>query len=89
MRTRFLIVAAAVASSLAVPAAASELFGGLYVHDVDTFVTRSGIEGGVDARLGPRTTLEASWVHLSHAQLFGRQNPGMDNFGLRLSVELP
>ena len=36
-----------------------------------------------------RMTVEASWVHMSHAQLFGKQNPGMDNLGLRLSVQLP
>ena len=155
------------------PAAASELFGGIYVHDVDTPLSKSGVEGGADiqlgwrgarigrtalqpyvfgalnmsgetsyaaaglsakfgdrlfvrpglglaihngsakdfedpfngkvdfgsrilfepelavgARIGGRTTIEASWVHMSHAQLFGRQNPGMDSFGLRLSFGL-
>ena len=34
-------------------------------------------------------TIEASWVHMSHDALRGRQNPGMDNFGVRLSVQLP
>jgi hypothetical protein len=29
--------------------------------------------------------VEASWVHLSHAQLFNQQNPGMDSFGVRLA----
>jgi hypothetical protein len=42
-------------------------------------------ELGLGVRLSNRATLEASWVHLSHAQLFGRQNPGMDNIGARLS----
>jgi len=42
-------------------------------------------ELGVGARISDRATIEASWVHLSHGQLFGRQNPGMDNFGVRLS----
>jgi len=46
-------------------------------------------EIAVGARIAPRMTVEASWVHLSHAQLFGRQNPGIDNLGVRLSVELP
>jgi len=45
-------------------------------------------ELGVGARISDRATIEASWVHMSHAQLFGRQNPGMDNFGLRLSFGL-
>ena len=45
-------------------------------------------ELAVGARIGSRATIEASWVHTSHAQLFGRQNPGMDNFGLRLSFGL-
>lgn len=43
-------------------------------------------ELGIGARIAPRTTIEASWVHLSHAQLFARQNPGLDNVGARLSV---
>ena len=155
----------------ATPASAGELFGGLYVHDVDTFLTRSGIEAGTDVQLGyrwdrigatplqpyafaaantagethyaalglsakfgerifirpglgiavhtgsddkfnrtdriafgsrvlfepelgvgmrlsERATLEASWVHMSHAQLFGGQNPGIDNIGARLSWKL-
>jgi len=154
------------------PVRAGEFFGGLYVHDVDTGLTRSGIEEGVDvelgwrgekigflrvlggprphafvslnsagdahfaaagiswkigrkiylrpgiglavhsgpgravpgddridfgsrllfapelgvgARLTDRFSIEASWVHLSHAQLFGRQNPGLDTIGVRLN----
>lgn len=154
------------------PAGASELFGGVYVHDVDTVFTKGGFEGGADFQIGwrgerlsllraigapaphlfgsinskgdtnyaaaglnwkvggkaylrpgvglavhdrpsrlvrggqrldlgsrllfqlelgagyelnDRVSLEASWVHLSHAQLFSRQNPGIDNFGLRLN----
>jgi lipid A 3-O-deacylase len=34
-----------------------------------------------------RLALEASWVHLSHAQLADRQNPGMDSFGVRLTFK--
>jgi hypothetical protein len=32
---------------------------------------------------GRRWTLEASYLHLSHAQLAGRQNPGLDDVGVR------
>lgn len=45
-------------------------------------------ELGVGARLTERTTIEASWVHLSHGQLFGGQNPGLDNIGARVSLSL-
>ena len=161
----------AVLALTATPAAAGELFGGVYVHDVDTPLTRSGIEGGADVMLGwrggrigrtplqpyifgavntagetnyaaaglsvkfgrriyirpglgiavhtgsaknfedptngkidfgsrvlfepelgigaqisDRLSVEASWVHMSHAQLFGRQNPGIDNIGVRLNL---
>ena len=30
-----------------------------------------------------RLSVEVSWIHLSHAQLAGKQNPGMGDFGLR------
>jgi lipid A 3-O-deacylase len=46
-------------------------------------------ELGIGARINDRTTIEASWVHMSHAQLFGKQNPGMDNLGMRLTIQLP
>ena len=157
----------------AAPATAGELFGGLYVHDVDTPLTKSGVEGGADVQLGwrgdrigktplqpyilgalntagktsyaaagisarfgnrvyirpgigiaihngdagnvddptdhdiefgsrvlfepelgigaeitDRLSIEGSWVHMSHAQLFGRQNPGIDNIGVRLNLKL-
>ncbi|MDP8912346.1 MAG: acyloxyacyl hydrolase [Pseudomonadota bacterium] len=42
-------------------------------------------ELGIGYRLSDRVSLEASWIHLSHAQLFGRQNPGLDNFGIRMN----
>ncbi|NUT00737.1 MAG: hypothetical protein HOP96_07160 [Sphingomonas sp.] len=155
------------------PAHADEIVGGLYVHDVDTFLTLAGVEDGMDVQLGWRgdkigksrfqpyafaavntagqtsyaaagvsvkfgdtiyirpglglaihtgsakkfqddtndhlefgsrilfepelgigtrindkTTIEASWVHMSHATLFSGQNPGIDNFGVRLSFTL-
>ena len=44
-------------------------------------------ELGIGARLNERMTVEASWVHLSHATLFGRQNPGIDNIGARLNYK--
>ena len=157
----------------AAPAHAGEIFGGIYVHDVDTPLTKSGIEGGADLQLGwrggrigatplqpyvfgalntagetsyaalgvaakfgervyvrpgigiaihngsakkfqdpdngkidfgsrvlfepeigvgfrisDRASIEASWVHMSHATLFSRQNPGIDNFGVRLNLAL-
>jgi len=33
-------------------------------------------------------SIEASWVHMSHAQIFGKENPGIDNLGLRLNLAL-
>jgi hypothetical protein len=156
---------------IAAPATAGEIFGGLYVHDVDTVLTKSGFEDGADIQLGYRSgrigktplqpyiigalntagetsyaavglsakfgnqiyirpgvglaihsgsagnfqrtdriafgsrilfepelgigyqvndriSVEGSWVHMSHAQLFGHQNPGIDNFGVRLNFGL-
>ena len=163
----FAVTACAVPST----AGAVELFGGLYVHDVDTPLSKSGIEGGTDimagvrggrigatplqpygfvavntsgetnygavgisarfgdaiyvrpgvglalhtgsdgdfqqddkiafgsrllfepevavgAELSDRLSIEASWVHMSHGTLFSRQNPGIDNFGVRLNLDL-
>ncbi|HEX8574482.1 MAG TPA: acyloxyacyl hydrolase [Allosphingosinicella sp.] len=167
-----LAAAAAIVAIASSPAEAGEVFGGLFAHDVDTGLTKSGFEEGVDvelgwrggrigalsavgaprphafvsvnsagdthfasagiswkiggkvyvrpgiglavhsgpgdvvpgdgridfgsrilfapelgvgARLGERVSVEASWVHLSHAQLFGPQNPGLDTIGLRLN----
>lgn len=170
------LVLIAMAAATAAPADASEIFGGVLAHDVDSRITRGGFEDGVDLQLGwrgdrvralralgspspyafaslavgaethfaaaglswrigdrlfvrpavglavhtrgsrgvangrrtdfgsrilfepelgigyqlsERVAVEATWVHLSHAQLFGRQNPGMDSIGVRLSVRLP
>ena len=170
---RVILPAVLLAAALPTAAGASEVFGGLYVHDVDTPLSIGGVEGGMDVQLGwrggrigrtplqpymfgalntagktsyaaaglsakfgdrifvrpglgvavhngsaknfddpsnnktefgsrvlfepelaigarisSRATVEASWVHLSHAQIFGHQNPGMDNFGVRLSFAL-
>jgi hypothetical protein len=173
LKSAFLAAPAAIALATATPAHAGEIFGGLYVHDIDTFLTIAGAEKGLDVQLGyrgerigrtplqpyayaavntsgktsyaalglsakwgdrifirpglgvaihngsarnfqiegngelelgsrvlfapelgigarinERMTLEASWVHLSHGQLFGEQNPGMDNIGMRLTYKL-
>jgi len=45
-------------------------------------------ELGLGYRISERVTIEAAWVHLSHAQLLSRQNPGMDSVGVRLSFQL-
>lgn len=45
-------------------------------------------ELAVGLQANDRLGVEASWVHLSHAQLFGTQNPGIDNIGLRLNWKL-
>ena len=39
-------------------------------------------------RLAPRVGIEASFTHLSHAQIFSQQNPGQDYFGVRLNLKL-
>ena len=170
MKLRLTLLLAA--ALLATPAAAQEAFAGLYVHDVDTGLTKSNIEEGADLELGwrgekmralsaigspspyafvslnsagnthfaaagiswkiggkvyvrpgvglavhtgpgrrvpgddridfgarilfapeiglgvrvnERLSVEASWVHLSHAQLFSPQNPGLDTIGVRLN----
>ena len=43
-------------------------------------------ELGVGVQVAPRISAEASWVHMSHGTLFGKQNPGIDNIGVRLNV---
>lgn len=166
--TAFFAIAAFLLPS---PASAAEIFGGIYIHDVDTPLTKSGFEGGADIQVGwrgdpigrtplqpyvfgavntagethyaaaglsarfgrevyvrpgvgiavhtgsagnfqrtdkiafgsrvlfapelsvgtqvsQRLSVEASWVHMSHAQIFGGQNPGIDNFGLRVNLAL-
>jgi hypothetical protein len=45
-------------------------------------------EVAVGTRINDRLSIEASWVHMSHAQLFGGENPGIDNLGLRLNLKL-
>jgi len=45
-------------------------------------------EVAIGARLNDRLSVEASWVHMSHATLFSRENPGIDNMGVRLNLKL-
>ena len=45
-------------------------------------------ELAVGTHINNRLSIEASWVHMSHAQLFGHENPGIDNLGVRLNVAL-
>jgi lipid A 3-O-deacylase len=45
-------------------------------------------EIGIGAQVNGRLSIEASWVHMSHAQFFARQNPGIDNLGVRLNLAL-
>jgi len=45
-------------------------------------------ELGIGTTLSDRLSIEASWVHMSHAQLFSRQNSGIHNLGIRLSWKL-
>jgi len=43
-------------------------------------------ELGIGLKLTRRASVEASWVHLSHAQLFSGQNPGLDTVGIRFNL---
>ena len=76
---------------------------GLVVHNAPSYrfdpVTRDRTDLGsrvlfepelaVGTRLSARLGLEASWVHVSHAQLFNReQNPGLDMLGVRMTYAL-
>jgi lipid A 3-O-deacylase len=45
-------------------------------------------ELGIGAKLNDRLSMEASWVHMSHATLFSHENPGIDNLGVRLNLGL-
>ena len=45
-------------------------------------------ELAVGTQINSRLSIEASWVHMSHAQLFGGENPGIDNLGVRLNLAL-
>jgi hypothetical protein len=45
-------------------------------------------EVAIGAQVSERVGVEASWIHFSHAQIFGRQNPGIDNIGVRVNFRL-
>lgn len=45
-------------------------------------------EVALGTSLNGRLSIEASWVHMSQAQLFSRENPGIDNLGVRLNLAL-
>jgi hypothetical protein len=45
-------------------------------------------EVAVGVQVNKRLSVEASWVHMSHATLFSGENPGIDNLGVRLNLAL-
>ncbi|ANY18717.1 Lipid A 3-O-deacylase (PagL) [Tsuneonella dongtanensis] len=46
-------------------------------------------EIAIGVPIGPRLSVEASWVHISNARLFDRQqNPGIDMIGVRANLRL-
>jgi len=74
---------------LAIHTGSAERFQDLTNNKID-FGSRILFEPeiAVGTRINGRLSIEASWVHLSHAQLFSRQNPGIDNLGVRLNLAL-
>jgi hypothetical protein len=64
--------------------------GDFYRRDKIAFGSRLLFEPelAVGAQVNNRLSVEASWVHMSHAQLFGRENPGIDNLGVRVNLAL-
>ena len=74
---------------------------GLAIHDRSSNLVYGNLRGdfgsrilfepeiGIGVQASDRVSVEASWIHVSHAGLFnGGQNPGMDNIGLRLNLKL-
>jgi lipid A 3-O-deacylase len=45
-------------------------------------------EIGVGYQVNDRLSVEASWTHISNAQLLSGQNPGLDMIGLRAHIRL-
>lgn len=45
-------------------------------------------ELGIGYQVSDQVAVEATWVHISNAQLLSRQNPGMDSVGIRLTYRL-
>ena len=42
-------------------------------------------EIALGADVNKHVSVEASWVHMSHGTLFGGENPGIDNLGMRVN----
>lgn len=75
---------------------------GLVVHDApsDRSNPATGLRTDLGSRvlfepeialglnLAPRVSVEASWVHISNAQILGKQNPGIDMIGVRANLKL-
>jgi hypothetical protein len=64
--------------------------GNYYRADKIAFGSRVLFEPeiGLGTQVTSRVSVEASWLHMSHAQLAGKENPGMDNLGVRLNLAL-
>lgn len=64
--------------------------GDIYRTDKIAFGSRILFEPefAVGVQVNDRMGIEASWVHMSHARLFSRENPGIDNIGVRLALRL-
>lgn len=64
--------------------------GDFFRHDEIAFGSRVLFEPelGIGTRINDRLSMEASWVHMSHATLFSHENPGIDNLGVRLNLAL-
>jgi hypothetical protein len=64
--------------------------GRYYRTDKIAFGSRVLLEPeiAIGTQINRRLGVEASWIHMSHAQLAGRENPGIDNFGVRLNLSL-
>lgn len=62
--------------------------GRYYRYDKIAFGSRVLFEPEValGTEISKRVSIEASWVHMSHGQLFGGENPGIDNLGMRVNV---
>lgn len=74
---------------------------GLAIHDRSSSIVYGNLRGdfgsrilfepelGLGVQVSERVSVEAHWLHVSHAGLFNSaQNPGMDNIGLRLNFRL-
>ena len=64
--------------------------GSYYRTDKIAFGSRVLFEPelGIGAQVNRRVSIEASWVHMSHGQIAGKENPGIDNLGVRMNLAL-